>query len=92
MSAFLVRVRLPEREGRQPELKMSRFKERTAGKCEHFWLGSGSRKGREGSRTENEQFLKKELGGNVCVSGSGRHFGFGFYPREGDYPVLGICS
>ena len=50
----MLRKRGPEREGRQPELKMSSFQERVERKCKLFWPGSGSRKGREGKGREEK--------------------------------------
>ena len=64
-------MRLPEREGRQPELKNSNFKEKVNRKCKHFWLGSGSRKGKSGSRSSKSAVLKRKLIGNISISGSG---------------------
>ena len=37
MQAFLARARLPEREGRQPELNINSYKEKVNWKCKHFW-------------------------------------------------------
>ena len=37
MLAFLAWVRVPEREGRQPQLNMNNFKEKANWKCKHFW-------------------------------------------------------
>ena len=50
---------------------MSNFKEKVNWKCKHFWLGSGSRKGREGSWQLKINNLKEKLIGNVSISGSG---------------------
>ena len=81
ISAFLARVRLPEREGRQPELKMSSFKKRVNWKCQHVWLGSGSRRQPE----LNMSSVKDKLIGKVSISGSGPASGKGGKAAGADY-------